>query len=67
VNTNPDPAGPWRKSSYSNGQAECIEVAQAWPGTIAIRDSKDPAGPRLAFGPRPWRTFAAHFKDASRA
>jgi hypothetical protein len=67
MTTKPGPAAPWRKSSYSNGQAECIEIAQARPGTITIRDSKNPAGARLTFGSRSWRTFAAHLKDPGRA
>jgi Domain of unknown function (DUF397) len=37
----------WRKSSYSNGQGNCVEVAPLGPA-IAIRDSKDPDGPVLA-------------------
>jgi hypothetical protein len=36
----------WRKSSHSNGQANCVEIAAASSG-IAIRDSKDPHGPVL--------------------
>jgi hypothetical protein len=35
----------WRKSSYSQGGGNnCVEVA-AVAGAVAIRDSKDPAGP----------------------
>lgn len=38
----------WRRSARSTAQGnECVEVAGAG-GTVAIRDSKDPAGPRLA-------------------
>jgi len=39
----------WRKSSYSGGGGnECVEVA--FPaGRIALRDSKNPSGPRLVF------------------
>jgi Domain of unknown function (DUF397) len=38
----------WRKSSHSGGGGgECVEIANLFP-TIAIRDSKDPDGPRLA-------------------
>ncbi|WP_301174583.1 DUF397 domain-containing protein [Actinomadura geliboluensis] len=31
----------WRKSSHSNSQQECVEVAQV-PTVIGIRDSKNP-------------------------
>lgn len=38
----------WRKATYSNGEeSACVEVARAGARTIAARDSKDPAGPRL--------------------
>ncbi|SDG33456.1 protein of unknown function [Lentzea fradiae] len=36
----------WRKSSYSGGNGQCVEVA--WHG--AVRDSKNPEGPRLDVG-----------------
>lgn len=36
----------WRKSSYSNGATQCVEVASIGART-AIRDSKDPGGPVL--------------------
>ena len=49
----PDPL--WRKSSHSNGQANCIEVAAA--GVVAVRDSKSPDGTRLTFPPDAWRRF----------
>jgi len=35
---------------------------QGTPAALAIRDSKDPAGPVLAFTPAHWRTFAARVK-----
>ena len=52
----------WRKSSYSGGNGgNCIEVA-GLPGTIAVRDSKDPDGPALLFTPAEWAAFTARVK-----
>jgi Domain of unknown function (DUF397) len=47
----------WRKSSYSNGQANCVEVAtmQTGSATVGIRDSKAEDGKYLAFTTRVWR------------
>ncbi|MEV0660425.1 DUF397 domain-containing protein [Actinomadura luteofluorescens] len=36
----------WRKSSRSNTEQECVEVAKL-PTTIGIRDSKNPEGGHL--------------------
>jgi hypothetical protein len=55
--------GPWRKSSYSNGTGgECIEVAPFAEQGLAVRDSKDPNGPVLAFSRVAW----VHFLTAVR-
>ena len=52
----------WRKATYSSSNGgNCIEVATA-DRTVAVRDSKDPDGPRLAFGTRAWQAFAARVK-----
>ncbi|HUY52361.1 MAG TPA: DUF397 domain-containing protein [Streptosporangiaceae bacterium] len=50
----------WRKSSYSgsNGGA-CVEVAVLPDASRAVRDSKDPDGPNLAFAPEEWQDFTA--------
>ena len=54
----------WRKSSYSgtNG-GNCVEIARNLPGVVAVRDSKDPRGPALAFTPADWEAFTAGLKD----
>ncbi|MEV0808567.1 DUF397 domain-containing protein [Micromonospora sp. NPDC050200] len=46
----------WRKSTYSGDQGACVELATV-PDLIAVRDSKDPAGPVLLFPPAAWATF----------
>ncbi|MDJ0380605.1 DUF397 domain-containing protein [Streptomyces sp. G-G2] len=47
----------WRKSSYSDGEGgQCVEVADC-ETAVHIRDSKIPAGPRLAVAPRAWAAF----------
>jgi hypothetical protein len=52
----------WRKSTYSNGSSNCIETASG-PGTVAVRDSRDPSGPRLAFPATAWRAFTRRVQD----
>ncbi len=42
----------WRKSSYSGGTGNCVEVAGNLPGIVAVRDSQDPGGPALIAHPR---------------
>ncbi|MDH6124950.1 DUF397 domain-containing protein [Kitasatospora sp. GP82] len=54
---------PWRKSSYSNGQGGCIEVADGYPGVMPVRDSKDPEGPALIFPLAEFTAFVSAVKD----
>ncbi|MEV7359167.1 DUF397 domain-containing protein [Kitasatospora sp. NPDC091276] len=49
----------WRKSSYSGGGGECVEVADGFTGVQPVRDSKDPDGPVLLFRSPAWRAFVA--------
>ncbi|MFE5398114.1 DUF397 domain-containing protein [Streptomyces sp. NPDC056568] len=48
----------WSKSSYSDtsNPSDCVEVAIT-AATVHVRDSKDPAGPRLAVRPAVWAAF----------
>ncbi|MEV5316074.1 DUF397 domain-containing protein [Streptomyces sp. NPDC052687] len=47
----------WIKSSYSTDEGpDCVEVATA-PDHVLVRDSKNPAGPRLTLTPTTWATF----------
>lgn len=55
-------AAAWRKSTYSNNGGQCVEVAHAAPGVVAVRDSKDPGGPALAFTPEQWTAFTSTVK-----
>lgn len=47
----------WRKSSYSNSQGACIEVAELSNRHRWVRDSKDPAGPALRITAAQWSAF----------
>ncbi|WP_221297712.1 DUF397 domain-containing protein [Streptomyces sp. YS-B37] len=50
----------WRRSTYSGGNNECVEIADNIPALIPVRDSKRPTGPVIAFTAHAWRTFIAH-------
>jgi Domain of unknown function (DUF397) len=58
----------WRKSSYSNGQANCVETAAIGQdgGIVVVRDSKAPAGPVLTFRLSVWRRFTTTSVKATR-
>jgi hypothetical protein len=53
----------WRKSSYSGGAGNCVEVAGSLPGAVGVRDSKDPDGQPLVFTTSAWRAFASTVKN----
>jgi hypothetical protein len=47
----------WRKSSFSFGDGDCVEVPGLPSDHVAVRDSKDPEGPPLPFTPDDWHAF----------
>ena len=49
----------WTKSSYSAGNGACVEVKSPVLSALAVRDSKVPAGPTLAFPTEAWNAFVA--------
>jgi hypothetical protein len=52
----------WRKSSYSGNGGNCIEVGVGLPGKVAVRDSKDRQGPKLAVSSDAWSEFIEGIK-----
>jgi Domain of unknown function (DUF397) len=46
----------WRKATRSIGNGDCVEVAPD-DGQVAIRDSKDPAGPVIHYSASTWQSF----------
>jgi Domain of unknown function (DUF397) len=51
----------WRKSSYSEGAGDCVEVKVVGP--IVVRDSRCPDGPVLRCTAHVWNTFLTQAKD----
>jgi hypothetical protein len=53
-------AATWRKSSYSEGANNCVEITDELPGWIGVRDSKlGPDSPILVFTHAEWAAFTA--------
>jgi len=52
----------WRHSTCSQGADQtCVDVAFLGDA-VAVRDSKEPAGPSLRFTPAEWRVFLCGVK-----
>ncbi|MFF2073980.1 DUF397 domain-containing protein [Kitasatospora sp. NPDC058162] len=55
----------WFKSSHSGTEGgACVEIAIT-PADVHVRDSKDKAGPQLAFAPEAWADFLLFARSAS--
>ncbi|HEX3752960.1 MAG TPA: DUF397 domain-containing protein [Streptosporangiaceae bacterium] len=46
----------WRKSSYSGGDNNCVEVGTTG-AEVAVRDSKHPGGDALSFSAEAWKSL----------
>lgn len=44
-----DPNEGWRSSSHSADNGSCVAVNFPAAGPVAVRDSKNPSGPSIAF------------------
>jgi len=54
----------WRKSTRSNNQGDCVEVAFLGDGGAAVRDSKDQgSGSVLRYTASEWTAFLGGVKD----
>lgn len=52
----------WRKARRSSDQGDaCVELAR-FPRAVAVRDSKNPDGPKLLITPDAFRAVLNHLK-----
>ncbi|MGP4109989.1 DUF397 domain-containing protein [Streptomyces sp. 4N509B] len=50
----------WRSSRHSGGDnGNCVEVCDAHPAAVPVRDSKNPTGPALLVPRDAWARFVA--------
>jgi len=54
----------WRKSTRSGPTGgNCVEFARLGDGSVALRNSRFPAGPALVFTSSEWDAFVGGAKD----
>ena len=56
----------WRKSSRSSANGQCVEVARL-DEVVAVRDSKNPDGPKLILTRHEWASFLRGLRDGDSA
>ncbi|MGH3390591.1 MAG: DUF397 domain-containing protein [Actinomadura sp.] len=54
----------WRKSRRSGNGNDCVEVANL-DQVVAVRDSKNPDGPKLTLTRTDWRTLVTSIRDGA--
>ncbi|MET8053594.1 DUF397 domain-containing protein [Streptosporangium sp. NPDC005286] len=52
----------WITSSYSGSGQQCVQMKPV-PSGVAIRDSKNPEGPRLLCTPNTWQTLVTEARN----
>ncbi|MEU9195324.1 DUF397 domain-containing protein [Streptomyces hundungensis] len=56
----------WRKSTYSGESGgECLEFSDSCAACVPVRDSKNPTGPAVVFGPEAWGAFVGAVKGGA--
>lgn len=55
----------WRRSSWSYGTGNCLEVAAQHGARVDVRDSKNPDGAVLRFASVEWNAFVAGVRSGS--
>jgi hypothetical protein len=53
----------WRKSSHSDANGDCVEIARLDDGTTAVRHSHQPNGPVIVYTPSEWDAFLKGVRD----
>lgn len=53
----------WVKSSYSQMNGHCVEVANPAVNSVVVRDSKNPRGAVLGFAGAQWNAFIMDVRE----
>lgn len=53
---------PWRKSSHSGAEANCVEIGTT-AGAVMVRDTKDRQGPNITMSSGDWHRFTTNIKE----